>query len=166
MTELEILKKKIISLDFLSIKRLLDLYKKNPKFVVPEGRMGRLELLLNGGLEDFSISRLASKMPWVFQFQEMTGRVVYVWFDALVNYISVVGWPTDMEQFQKWWVTSVELFNIAVKTISVSSLQCGRQCFMSAGLTPSQTIVMMDLSQVGGKKCQKVKECNKSSCGC
>ena len=47
------------------------------------------------GLQDFSISRLKEKMPWGVEVPDDESHVMYVWFDALVNYISTLGWPED-----------------------------------------------------------------------
>jgi len=57
------------------------------------------------GLEDFSISRLKSKMPWGIPVPNDNEQVMYVWFDALVNYISTLGWGTnDEKDFAEFWI--------------------------------------------------------------
>ena len=83
---------------------LLDFYEKNPTFVIPDFRFNEIKSFVASGLEDFSISRLASKMSWGVPVPNDSDHVMYVWFDALVNYISTLGWPEDSEQFQKYWV--------------------------------------------------------------
>jgi methionyl-tRNA synthetase len=55
------------------------------------------------GINDFSISRLKEKMPWGIPVPGDEDHVIYVWFDALINYISAIGWPNDMEKFNSWW---------------------------------------------------------------
>src|SRR5690606_30224668 len=55
------------------------------------------------GLEDFSISRVKEKMQWGIPVPDDDTQVMYVWFDALVNYISTIGWPHDMEMFNTFW---------------------------------------------------------------
>ncbi|MDD4901821.1 MAG: methionine--tRNA ligase [Patescibacteria group bacterium] len=72
---------------------LLDLYKNNPDFVKPEERANEIKSFVERGLQDFSISRLATKMPWGIPVPGDETQVMYVWFDALVNYISCLGWP-------------------------------------------------------------------------
>jgi methionyl-tRNA synthetase len=72
---------------------LLDLYKNNPNFVMPEERANEIKSFVERGLQDFSISRLASKMPWGIPVPGDDSQVMYVWFDALVNYISCLNWP-------------------------------------------------------------------------
>ncbi len=83
---------------------LLSLYEKNDHFVLPDFRFNEIKSFVSGGLEDFSISRLASKMPWGVPVPGDEDHVMYVWFDALVNYISTLGWPEDSEQFEKYWI--------------------------------------------------------------
>jgi methionyl-tRNA synthetase len=82
---------------------LLDFYEKNPAFVIPEFRFHEIKTFVSNGLEDFSVSRLASKMPWGIPVPGDEAHVMYVWFDALVNYISTLGWPEDMDNFNKYW---------------------------------------------------------------
>ncbi len=82
---------------------LLDFYAKHPTFVIPDFRFNEIRAFVERGLEDFSISRLKSKMPWGIPVPGDENQVMYVWFDALVNYISTLGWPENTEQFEKFW---------------------------------------------------------------
>lgn len=82
---------------------LLDFYAKNPTFVIPDFRFNEIRAFVGRGLEDFSISRLKSKMPWGIAVPGDDEQVMYVWFDALVNYISTLGWPENEEQFTRFW---------------------------------------------------------------
>lgn len=84
-------------------KKLLDFYEENTSFVIPDFRFNEIKSFVKRGLEDFSISRLKSKMPWGVEVPGDSEQVMYVWFDALVNYISAIGWPSDLEKFEKWW---------------------------------------------------------------
>lgn len=84
-------------------KPLLDFYEKNPDFIVPEFRFNEIRSFVERGLQDFSISRLKSKMPWGIEVPGNPDHVMYVWFDALTNYISTLGWPEDTETFEKYW---------------------------------------------------------------
>lgn len=84
--------------------KLLDFYKQNPTFVIPEFRFNEIKNFVSSGLQDFSISRLKSKMPWGVAVPDDEEHVMYVWFDALVNYISTLGWPQTDGDFQKYWV--------------------------------------------------------------
>lgn len=83
--------------------RLLDFYSSRPDFVIPDFRQNEIKLFVERGLEDFSISRLASKMSWGVPVPNDPTQVMYVWFDALVNYISTLGWPDNNKQFEDFW---------------------------------------------------------------
>lgn len=84
-------------------EKLLEFYKNNPEFIVPEFRFNEIKAFVERGLQDFSISRLKSKMPWGIEVPGNPEHVMYVWFDALVNYIANVGYPNDMDNFEKYW---------------------------------------------------------------
>ena len=84
-------------------KPLLDLYAQNPKFVIPANRQEEIKKFVERGLEDFSISRLKTKMPWGVPVPGDDAQVMYVWFDALVNYISTLGWPNETAEFKDFW---------------------------------------------------------------
>lgn len=83
--------------------KLLEYYDKNPNFIVPDYRMNEMREFIKRGLQDFSISRLKSKMSWGIPVPDDDDHVMYVWFDALTNYISTLGWPNNLESFDKFW---------------------------------------------------------------
>ncbi len=82
--------------------KLKDLYEKNPQLVIPDFRFNDIKAFCDRGLEDFSISRLKSKMSWGVPVPGDDDHVMYVWFDALTNYISTLNWPDDGD-YQKYW---------------------------------------------------------------
>ena len=83
---------------------LTDFYEKNPKLVIPDGRFNEMKAFLSRGLQDFSISRSVDKMPWGVPVPGDASQVMYVWFDALTNYISTLGWPEDQKgDYKKFW---------------------------------------------------------------
>src|SRR3989344_6378995 len=84
-------------------KKLLDFYDGHPDFVVPDFRFNEIRKFVAGGVNDFSISRLKEKMPWGVPVPGDDSHVMYVWFDALVNYISTLGWPEDEKKFRDFW---------------------------------------------------------------
>ncbi len=131
--------------------KLLNLYKNNPDFVVPKYRLNEFVKLAEDGLQDFSISRLKEKMPWGVPVPGDDEHVMYVWFDALVNYISAIGWPTDMEKFEKWWPVVQFAGKDQVR------MQCGmwQAMLMSAGLPPSKQIVIHGFVNSNGQKMSK-----------
>ncbi len=82
-------------------EKLLKLYEQKD-FVVPEHRLNEIRAFVERGTRDFSISRQKEKMPWGVAVPGDDSQVMYVWFDALVNYISTLGWP-DEGNFEKFW---------------------------------------------------------------
>jgi methionyl-tRNA synthetase len=81
---------------------LLEYYQKTPDFVIPSERQKEIIEFTKRGLQDFSISRLKSKMPWGVSVPDDKDHVMYVWFDALTSYIDAIGWPDDLNRFEKW----------------------------------------------------------------
>ncbi len=86
---------------------LLEHYEKNPDFVRPEVRRNELLELLRSGLRDISISRESANWGVPVPFDE--DAVVYVWFDALINYVAGIGWPQDEANFAAWWPADLHL---------------------------------------------------------
>ena len=84
-------------------KPLLDFYDNNPNFILPHHRFTEIRNFVEKGLQDFSISRLKSKMPWGVDVPNDSEQVMYVWFDALINYISCLGWPNNLDKFEDFW---------------------------------------------------------------
>ena len=84
-------------------KPLLDLYEKHVDFVIPKQRLHEIIEFTKRGLEDFSISRLKEKMPWGVPVPNDGKHVMYVWFDALVSYISALEWPESEKKFKAFW---------------------------------------------------------------
>jgi methionyl-tRNA synthetase len=136
-------------------KKLLDLYDKEASFVVPESRFGEIRAFVERGLEDFSISRLVTKMPWGVPVPGDPEQVMYVWFDALVNYISAIGWPHSMPSFEKWWNMSEGVVQYCGKDNLRQQSAMWQAMLMSAGVAPSKQIVIDGFITSGGKKMSK-----------
>lgn len=136
---------------------LLDLYASRPDFVMPDFRQHEITLFVARGLEDFSISRLAAKMPWGVPVPEDDEHVMYVWFDALINYISTVGWPEDEEHFRAFWGT-VEQPN-AVQLAGKDNLRqqtaMWQAMLLSAQLPTSKQVKIGGFITSGGQKMSK-----------
>jgi methionyl-tRNA synthetase len=82
--------------------RLLDLYRSRPDFVQPESRRNEVISFVAGGLKDLSISRASVK--WGIQIPGDPGHTIYVWFDALANYITAMGWGNSAHHdFERYW---------------------------------------------------------------
>lgn len=123
-------------------KDLLDLYKKQKDFVIPEVRLNEIRSFVSRGLEDFSISRLKSKMPWGVPVPGDDDHVMYVWFDALVSYISTLGWPTNEKSFKKWWIDTDGVVQYCGKDNLQYQAARWQAMLMSVGLLPSKEIVI------------------------
>jgi methionyl-tRNA synthetase len=80
---------------------LLDLFAANPEFLQPDMRRNEILRLVEGGLVDISVSRAGQS--WGIPLPWDPSSVVYVWFDALINYASAVGLGGDADRFAKWW---------------------------------------------------------------
>ena len=134
-------------------EKLVALFKNNPDFVVPASRLNEMTSLIEReGLEDFSISRIKSKMSWGVPVPGDEDHVMYVWFDALVNYISTLGWPTDMVSFEKWW----PVVQVAGKDQVRQQAVMWQAMLMSANLSPSKQIFIHGfLTGEGGIKMSK-----------
>ena len=88
-------------------ERLLEHIRENPEFIRPASRRNEVVAFLESGLEDLSISRQGVK--WGIPFPDDPSSVVYVWFDALTNYASGIGFGTDEETFRRWWPCDVHI---------------------------------------------------------
>lgn len=136
-------------------EKLKDFYSKNPNFVIPDFRFNEVKAFVERGLEDFSISRLKSKMPWGIEVPGNPDHVMYVWFDALVNYIANVGYPTDMETFEKFWVNGAPT-QYCGKDNTRFQASMWQAMLMAAGLPNShQIIVNGHITADGGVKMSK-----------
>ncbi len=132
-------------------KPLLDFYAKNPDFVIPGGKFNEIKSFVKEGLQDFSISRLASKMPWGIPVPDDPDHVMFVWFDALVNYVSAIGWPDDKEKFEKWW----PVIQFAGKDNLRQQTATWQAMLMSAGLPNSKQVFIHGFITVNGQKISK-----------
>jgi methionyl-tRNA synthetase len=86
---------------------LLDLYAANPDFIRPETRRNEVMRFVEGGLVDLSVSR--TSFDWGVPVPGSPGHVMYVWVDALTNYITGAGYPHDPERFARYWPADLHL---------------------------------------------------------
>jgi methionyl-tRNA synthetase len=86
---------------------LLDLYAREPDFIRPESRRNEILRFVEGGLTDLSVSR--TSFDWGVPVPGSAGHVMYVWVDALTNYLTGVGYPDDAQAFTSWWPASLHL---------------------------------------------------------
>lgn len=132
-------------------KPLLELYESNPDLVQPAAKMKEIKSFVQQGLQDFSISRLRSKMPWGIAVPDDEQHVMYVWFDALVNYISTLGWPQEDSVFSIFWPA----VQVAGKDNLRQQSAMWQAMLMSAGVSPSKKILINGHIKVGGQKMSK-----------
>lgn len=130
---------------------LLAHYEAHPDFVVPAGRLNEIASFVRGGLNDFSISRLKAKMPWGIAVPGDEDHVMYVWFDALVNYISTLGWPDDEARFAEFWPG----VQVAGKDNLRQQSAMWQAMLMSASLAPSRQIFIHGFITAEGQKMSK-----------
>ena len=89
-------------------KPLLDFYKNNPDFISPESRKNEVISFVKNGLKDLSVSR--KSFSWGIKVPEDNNHVIYVWLDALTNYISALNYPDKKEKlFKQFWPASLHL---------------------------------------------------------
>ncbi|HEX2694974.1 MAG TPA: methionine--tRNA ligase, partial [Acidobacteriota bacterium] len=87
--------------------RLLEFYEANPEFVRPQSRMNEVTSFVRRGLKDLSITRTTVK--WGIPVPDDPKHTIYVWFDALHNYLTGVGYGSDEGRFRKFWPADVHL---------------------------------------------------------
>lgn len=130
---------------------LLDLYGKNPLFVLPDFRLKEIKEFVSSGLQDFSISRLKDKLPWGVPVFNDPDHVSYVWFDALVSYISTLGWPENDEKYKEFWPG----IQVAGKDNLRQQSAMWQAMLMSAGLPNSKQIIIHGFITNNGQKMSK-----------
>lgn len=138
-------------------KPLLDLYTKNTDFVIPTNRLSEITEFIGSGLNDFSISRLKDKMPWGVPVPGDEAHVMYVWFDALVNYISCLGWPNNTDRFEDYWGTlgKPNAIQIAGKDNLRQQSAMWQAMLMAAKLPTSKQIMIHGFITTNGQKMSK-----------
>ncbi len=134
--------------------KLQAFYDSHPTFVIPDFRFNEMKSFLKNGLHDFSISRVADKMPWGIPVPGDETQVMYVWFDALVNYISTLGWPEDTETFKTYWEQGTPV-QYCGKDNTRQQSSMWQAMLIAAGLPNSEHIVVNGFINSGGQKMSK-----------
>jgi len=109
--------------------RLLAHYASHPSFIAPESRRNEILRLVEAGLEDISVSRAGQS--WGIPLPFDPSSVVYVWYDALINYIAAVGYGADSSTFDIWWPADLHVIG---KDITRFHCVVWPAMLMSAGL--------------------------------
>lgn len=133
----------------------LEEYLSTEGVIVPEWRRQEAINFVKGGLEDFSISREKARMSWGIPVPGDDTQVMYVWFDALTNYISTLGWPNDTEgNFQKFWEEG-ETFQMAGKDQVRFQSIMWQAMLHSADVKATDKVIYHGFINSGGKKMSK-----------
>jgi methionyl-tRNA synthetase len=130
--------------------RLLEHIEKHPEFILPEIRKNEIASLIREGLQDVSISR--SSFDWGVKLPNDPDHIVYVWFDALINYITAVGYGFDEDKFHKWWPADMHVIG---KDITRFHCVIWPAMLMSAGLALPKTVFGHGFVYLRGEKMSK-----------
>ena len=132
-------------------EQLLELYKNQPDFIQPESVRNEIVAFVSRGLDDLSVSR--ANLDWGIALPFDPEQVTYVWFDALLNYITATGWGSDDDGFASRW-PAVQLVG---KDIARFHAVIWPAMLMAAGLEPPRRVFAHGWLLVGGEKMSKSK---------
>lgn len=129
---------------------LLEYIESHPQFILPEIRKNEIVSLLKQGLEDISVSR--SGFSWGIPVPMNPQHVIYVWFDALINYLTAVGYGVGEAEFEKWWPAQMHIIG---KDITRFHCVIWPAMLMSAGLPLPETVFGHGFVYLKGEKMSK-----------
>ncbi|WP_456436823.1 methionine--tRNA ligase [Desulfurobacterium sp.] len=132
--------------------KLLKLYEENPDFIKPDFRRNEIINFVKQGLKDLSISR--TSFTWGIPVPVNEKHVIYVWFDALTNYLTAVGYPDNMERVNRYWPADLHLVG---KDILRFHTVYWPAFLMSAGLDVPKEVFAHGWWTVEGEKMSKSK---------
>jgi len=130
--------------------RLLEHFEEHPEFVQPDFRRNEMLRILEDGLRDLSITR--TSFSWGVEMPDDPEHVVYVWVDALINYISALNYPEDMEKFERYWPADLHLIG---KEINRFHSLIWPAMLMSVGLPLPKKVYAHGWLTVNGQKISK-----------
>ena len=117
--------------------KLIDHIKKNEKFILPKSRRNEILGFLNNDLNDLCISRPKSRLSWGIELPFDKDYVTYVWFDALINYISAIGYSDNEEKFNYYWPAN---YHLMAKDILTTHCVYWPTMLMSCNISLPKTI--------------------------
>jgi methionyl-tRNA synthetase len=129
---------------------LLAYYRENPGFIRPESRRNEVTAFVEGGLNDLSVSR--TSLSWGIPVPDAPGHVIYVWYDALTNYITGLGYPSPTEEFKTFWPADVHMVG---KDILRFHAVYWPAFLLSAGIAPPLGVFAHGWWTVEGQKMSK-----------
>jgi len=130
--------------------RLLEYYAEHPGFVTPDTKRNEAYSFIKGGLHDISITR--TSISWGIPVPWDEKHVFYVWYDALINYLTAIGYGRDDDEVEEWWPASHHL--IGKEIIRFHCVWWPAMC-MAAGLEPASHVQVHGWLLVGGQKLSK-----------
>ncbi len=122
--------------------------------IEPEWRRQEALTFVKNGLEDFSISREKSRLDWGIPVPDDAEQVMYVWFDALTNYISTLGWPEESGDFGTFWKDGIVVQLAGKDQIRFQSIMW-QAMLKSAGVKATDKVVYHGFINSGGQKMSK-----------
>lgn len=131
-------------------ERLLELYERNPDFIQPTSRRNEVISFVRAGLEDLSVSR--TSFAWGVPVPNSPGHVMYVWLDALTNYLTAAGFPDETHPRWRFWPADV---HVVGKDILRFHAVYWPAFLMSAGLAPPKRVFAHGWWTVEGQKMSK-----------
>ncbi len=132
-------------------EKLLDFYEKNPDFIAPKSRRNEVISFVKGGLQDLSISR--TSFTWGIPVPDDPDHVVYVWLDALTNYMTALGYPDEnAENYKRFWPADVHVIG---KDILRFHAVFWPAFLLAAGLEPPKRVFAHGWWTIEGEKMSK-----------
>jgi methionyl-tRNA synthetase len=153
-TEPQLLKEKNWFFKFQKYEKDLLKYLENPDVIIPNWRREEAINFVKDGLEDFSISRDRNRLSWGILVPDDDTQVMYVWFDALTNYISTLGWPNEESDFKKFWQDGYTLQMAGKDQVRFQSLMW-QAMLMSADIKNTDQVFYHGFINSGGQKMSK-----------
>lgn len=136
--------------------QLHDLISSDTLRIEPAARRNEVLALIAGGLHDFSVSRSHTRARgWGIPVPDDPGQVVYVWWDALGNYVTSLGYGTGDPAYEKWWLTSERRVHLVGKGVLRFHAVYWPAMLLSAGLPLPTEILVHDYLTVDGRKISK-----------
>lgn len=130
--------------------QLVKFYEENPDFIQPESRRNEVLSLVQAGLQDINITRAGQSWGIPVPFDE--GFTIWVWFDALLNYITAIGYGSDEERFKKWWPADIHFIG---KDITRFHCAIWPAMLFAAGEEPPRGVFGHGFVNVKGEKMGK-----------
>ena len=131
-------------------QRLLDWIESDPDVIQPEGKRNEVLGFIRQGLDDVSITR--TSLSWGVPVPWADGHVFYVWYDALINYATAIGFGTDEERFRTWWPA---VHHVIGKEIIRFHCVYWPAMLLAAGLDPPHRVHVHGWLLLGGEKLSK-----------